>query len=379
MIARAGVRAGPSCYVRRVDYRARQQRLRETLASARLDGLLLTHLPNVRYLCGFTGSSGALLATPSSTTFFSDGRYALQARSEVAGARVVISGAALPGAIAKHLASSLRPGGPWVLGIEADFVTLSLRAVLSKQMPSRVRLRSVSGIVEAQRRIKDREEIEALRAAAQLGGEVFSRIIPRVRAGASEAELAAKLEFEARRAGAEAMSFPTIVAAGKRSALPHARPTRAGLPRRGFVVFDFGVILAGYCSDMTRTVHLGRPGERERAIYQAVRQAQAAGVGSVAAGVPARTVDHASRSLLRRSSLARYFTHSTGHGVGLEIHEGPRLARNQAEELRAGMVITVEPGVYIPGSGGVRIEDMVLVTESGHEVLTAATRELITL
>jgi Xaa-Pro aminopeptidase len=180
------------------------------------------------------------------------------------------------------------------------------------------------------------------------------------------------MEFEARRAGAEAMSFETIVASGARSALPHGRASGAKLPRRGFVTLDFGVLLEGYCSDMTRTVHLGRPTEQEWDVYHSVLEAQQAGVAAVAPGVSCGDVDEAARSVLRRARLEKWFTHSTGHGVGLEIHEGPRLAAKQEQVLELGMVVTVEPGVYLPGEFGVRIEDMVLVTERGGEVLTAA-------
>jgi Xaa-Pro aminopeptidase len=242
-----------------------------------------------------------------------------------------------------------------------------------------VRLRSTSGLVESQRSVKDKDELQAIRRAAELGCKLFSTIVNEIRPGMTEGHLAARLEYEARCAGAEGMSFPTIVAAGERSALPHARASQSRLPRRGFVVLDFGVILAGYCSDMTRSVHLGRPDQRERALYEAVREAQAAGVQAVGPGVASGDVDDAARSVLRKNKLGRFFTHSTGHGVGLEIHEAPRLAKRQREKLQAGMVVTVEPGAYIPRSGGVRIEDMVVVTESGRAVLTTASQELITL
>ncbi len=175
------------------------------------------------------------------------------------------------------------------------------------------------------------------------------------------------------------MSFPTIIAAGKRSALPHGRASTAAIPSRGFVVCDFGVILAGYCSDRTRTVHVGRPTGEARRMYDAVREAQEAAIATVRAGVSVGEIDGAARNVLQAKGLARRFTHSTGHGVGLEIHEAPRIAAGQTEMLRPGMVITIEPGVYIAGSGGVRIEDMVVVTEHGCEVLTPTSKELITI
>jgi Xaa-Pro aminopeptidase len=195
----------------------------------------------------------------------------------------------------------------------------------------------------------------------------------------TETAVAAELEYAARLAGAEAMSFPTIVASGERSGLPHGQASRAKLPRRGFVTLDFGVVLNGYCSDMTRTVHIGRATAAEREAYEAVLEAQLAGVAAVRAGVAAGDVDEAARSVLRRAGLDQWFTHSTGHGVGLEIHEGPRLAARQTRKLEAGMVVTIEPGIYIPGKFGVRIEDMVVVTAAGAEILTPATKAWIEL
>jgi Xaa-Pro aminopeptidase len=197
--------------------------------------------------------------------------------------------------------------------------------------------------------------------------------------GMTEDAVAAEMEFAARLAGAEAMSFPTIVASGERSALPHGRATDAKLPRRGFVTLDFGVVLDGYCSDMTRTVHMGRASAAERDVYDAVLEAQLAGVAAARAGAVTGDVDEAARSVLRRAGLAEWFTHSTGHGVGLEIHEGPRLAAKQTQKLEAGMIVTIEPGVYMPGKFGVRIEDMVLVTAKGAEILTPCTKAWIEL
>jgi len=199
------------------------------------------------------------------------------------------------------------------------------------------------------------------------------------RPGVKESEVAAELEYAARKAGAEGMSFPTIIAGGTRSSLPHGRASEATIPSRGFVVCDFGVILAGYCSDMTRTMHVGRPTSEARRIYEAVRQAQQAAIEAVQPGVTAGEVDQAARKLLKKSNLDRYFTHSTGHGVGLEIHEPPRIATGQEEILHPGMVITIEPGVYIPGKFGVRIEDMVVVTERGCQVLTPTSKRMIVL
>jgi Xaa-Pro aminopeptidase len=361
-----------------MDYRTRQTRLLQSSEGCKCDAFLTTHLPNVRYLCGFTGSSAALVLAPSGSVLFTDGRYTEQARAEVVGARVAIVRKSALSAAAEWLRG--RAGrNKLVIAIESDHLTVAARVLLMRTLSSRVRLRHTAAAVERLRMVKDQEELERLRAAARLGASLFDVALGQARPGATEVSLAAEMEFAARRAGAEAMSFPTIVAAGPRSALPHAHPSPNKVPRRGFVLFDFGVILAGYCSDMTRTVCVGRPSAEARRLYQAVLEAQLAALAAVRPGVAVGKVDRAARDVLRGAGLARYFTHSTGHGVGLEIHEAPRVAAGQQERLQPGMVITVEPGVYLAKRGGVRIEDTVVVTGSGCEVLTSTSKELIVL
>jgi Xaa-Pro aminopeptidase len=368
-----------------MDYSGRLKKLRGALDGNRLDSLLVTHLPNVRYLCGFTGSAGSLLISEAGGWFFTDGRYREQAQVEVEGCRVVIAKKPPLAAVAEWLlAESGKPGRKRssttvVLGIESEHLTVAGRTQLAKLLRSEFRLREVRGLVERFRMVKDADEIKCLRTAAVLGARLFERALEVIRPGVKEAEVAAEMEYAARRAGAEEMSFPTIIAGGKRSALPHGRASRAVIPARGFVVCDFGVILAGYCSDRTRTVHVGRPRGEDRQVYKAVQEAQQAGVDAVRAGVSVCEVDAAARKILHRNGLAKHFTHSTGHGVGLEIHEAPRIATGQTDVLREGMVITVEPGVYIAGSGGVRIEDVVVVTKRGCDVLAPASTELITI
>jgi Xaa-Pro aminopeptidase len=369
-----------TCYTSSMDHRSRLTKLRTDFDRIHVDALLVTHLPNVRYLCGFTGTSGALVVTEAKSVFFTDGRYTEQARAEVRGARVVIArkpplAAASEWLVAK--ASQVRRKTPRTLGIEGEHLTVAGRTQLVSFLRSAFRLRETRGLVEQARMVKDSDEIARLRAAAILGASLFDRALEVIRPGVKESEVAAEMEFAAQRIGAEGMSFPTIVAAGKRSALPHGRATKAAIPSRGFVVCDFGVILAGYCSDRTRTVHVGRPMDKARRMYEAVREAQGAAIEAVRAGVNVGEVDRAARIVLKKKDLAAHFTHSTGHGVGLEIHEPPRIAAGQSEILRPGMVITIEPGVYIAGSGGVRIEDMVVVTERGCEVLAPASKELI--
>jgi len=282
-------------------------------------------------------------------------------------------------AAAEWLVGNAKKLGVKTLGIEAEHLSVAERSRLAKVLPSGLRLREALPLVEQARMIKDAEEIERLRAAVLLGASLLDVVLKAIRPGVTETEVAAELEYAARRAGTDGMSFDTIVASGARSALPHGRASEAAIPANGFVVCDFGVILAGYCSDMTRTVHVGPPSLEMRRMYEAVRDAQQAALETVRAGVSASEVDQSARKVLKNKGLAKYFTHSTGHGVGLEIHEAPRLAVGQKDVLQAGMVITVEPGAYIPGVGGVRIEDMVVVTERGCQILTPAGKELITI
>jgi Xaa-Pro aminopeptidase len=360
-----------------MDHAARQRQLQAKLEGNHLDCLLVTHLPNIRYLCGFTGSAAALLIGDRGTTLFTDGRYIAQARAEVEGARIVIARKALMAVVAEWLASGRRTAVHPVLGIEPESISAAMRDRLVSALRGRMRLRSVAPLVEQARMVKDPSEVDHIRRSVDLGAGLFRVAVKRIRPGVREVEVAAAMEYEARRTGAEGMAFPTIIASGKRSALVHGRASEAAIPRRGFVVCDFGVILAGYCSDRTRTVHVGRASRQARQMYEAVWEAQQAAIAAVRPGVTAAEVDAAARRVLRRQKLARYFTHSTGHGLGLEIHEAPRLAANQTQKLEPGMVVTVEPGAYIPGKQGVRIEDVVLVTASGCEVLTPRDKELI--
>ena len=362
-------------------HKGRLTGLQSAFARNSLDALLITHLPNIRYLCGFTGTSGVLAILDTRSVFFTDGRYTEQARAEVRGARLVITPKPPMNAAAEWLMENRRQFGHKKprLGIEGEHLTAAGRRQLSSLVRSGFRLHETRGLVEQARMVKDADELVRVRAAAVLGASLFDRALAVIRPGIKELEVAAEMEYAAKRGGAEEMAFPTIIAAGKRSALPHGRASKAAIPPRGFVVCDFGVILTGYCSDRTRTVHVGRPSRAAHDMYEAVREAQRAAIDTVKAGVSVSEVDWAARNVLKAKGLARHFTHSTGHGVGLEIHEPPRIAVGQTEFLRAGMVITIEPGAYIAGSGGVRIEDMVVVTERGCEILAPSDNELITI
>jgi len=359
-----------------MDFRTRQQKLREHLASSHIEGLLVSHLPNIRYLCGFTGSAGFLLVEPGGSVFFTDVRYDTQAHEEVKDAKVVIARKSVLQAIGEFLARRKR-NRKSILAVEAEHLTLAEKKRLNDALPSGIRLKDSPGIVERLRMVKDEDELDAIRAAVLLGAKLFDRAVEVLRPGIKEVEVAAEMELAARKAGAEEMSFPTIIASGARSALPHGRASAQPVPSNAFVVCDFGVILSGYCSDQTRTVWVGEVSDEARRTYEAVREAQQAAVNAIRPGVTVGEVDAAARKVLRRAGLGRNFTHSTGHGVGLEIHEIPRVAHGQTEVLQPGMVITIEPGVYFPGKWGVRIEDMVAVTSDGCEVMTPTSKDLM--
>jgi len=360
-----------------MNFQARQKKLREHLATTRFDTLLISHLPNIRYLCGFTGSAGLLLVEEAGGVFFTDVRYDTQAHEEVKGARVVIARKAVLTALGAFLGARRKRARGWTIGLEAEHFTIAEKKRLTQVTPAGVRLKDAPSVVERARMIKDGDELNRIRAAVALGAKLFDRAVDVIRPGVKETEVAAEMELVARRGGAEEMSFPTIIASGARSALPHGRASGQAIARGGFVVCDFGVILSGYCSDQTRTVWVGPAPKDARKAYEAVREAQQAAIDAVRPGIPVGEVDAAARKVLRKAGLGRYFTHSTGHGVGLEIHESPRVADGQPEILQPGMVITIEPGVYFPGKWGVRIEDMVAVTASGCEVMTPTSKDFL--
>jgi Xaa-Pro aminopeptidase len=356
----------------------RERQRRWLSAIEKTGAMLVTHSPNVRYLTGFTGSAGVLAAADGKLAFFTDGRYTTQAREQVVGAKIAVK-----------KKPALRSALEWLVSrrstqvaIEAEHVTVEQSTAIQKSLKeigTKMRLVPQCGVVQRLRTIKDADEIGRIRDAVALASSCLDRALAAIAPGTPEGDVAAQLEYACRMAGAEGMSFDTIVAGGVRSALPHGVASRTPLPKHGFVVLDYGVILAGYCSDMTRTVHIGRPTVKERAIYEAVLEAHEAAKAAVRPGVTCGEVDAAARKVLTRAKLEKYFTHSTGHGVGLEIHEPPRIGKKQDDLLAAGMVITIEPGVYLPGEGGVRIEDMVLVTDNGFETLTPTPKSLVTL
>ncbi len=318
----------------------RKRRVRAAVQQAGAEALLVTQAADVRYLTGFTGSNAALLVVGSRATLFTDGRYTTQAAGEVDGAKVVIveKAAALAAcelAVEQGVTRcAFDAASTTVAGLEALRTGLGLDAEMAAKLRKGWFV-ATDGLVAGLREVKDEDEQDRMRAAAALGCRLFDGVLEHVVPGATEMEVAMALEYMARLEGAEGMSFESIVAGGERSALPHGRATNAKLPRRGFVVLDFGVVLDGYCSDMTRTVHMGaarrgRTGEAgEHEVYEAVLEAQEAGVAAVKAGVLASDVDRAARGVLEKAGLAEWFTHGTGHGVGMEIHEAPRLGKKR--------------------------------------------------
>ncbi len=352
-------------------FRARQDRLRALMEAHRLPLLLVTHLVNVRYLTGFTGSAGILLLGPREGWLWVDPRYTLQAGEQAVGVEVIEEKKGiLPGA-AKWLGKS----GAREVAFEASNLTCEQFDRLREKVGGEIQFKPAGDLIEELRVVKDRGEIEAMRRAGKLTAVVFAEVLPHVRPGVEENELAAEIEFKMRTRGAEGAAFGTIVASGARGAFPHARPSSKALQQGELVIFDLGAIVDGYAADMTRTVYLGQPNRRVQSLYAAVVKAQEGAVREVQDTVTAGEIDSAARRILARYRLSRFFTHSTGHGVGLEVHERPRLGKGETTCLRSGSVVTIEPGVYMKGLGGIRIEDTVLVCPQGPEVLTPAPKD----
>jgi Xaa-Pro aminopeptidase len=350
----------------------RVDRLTDLLPGAGVDALLVTNLVNVRYLTGYTGSSGVALIGPEVRTFVTDFRYVEQAAEEVdasfdrrRAARELL-----------EAVDDALPDGELRLGFEEANLSVSEHARLRERLPDRVELVGLDGLVERLRAVKSPEEVAAIRAASALAGAAFEQLTSERFIGRTERELALALEYEMRRRGADRPSFEPIVATGPHGALPHASPRDTEVRKGELVVIDWGAQVDGYCSDCTRTVAAGPADGRGAEIYELVLEAQIVGVQAVAAGAVARDVDAVARGVIDAGGHGQHFGHGLGHGVGLEVHERPRLAQRSDSVLEAGNVVTVEPGIYLPGELGVRIEDLVAVTEGGCEILTPLPKAL---
>jgi Xaa-Pro aminopeptidase len=353
----------------------RQRALRSSLDQEGLDGLLVTHLPNIRYLTGFTGSAALLLMRADSTVLVTDYRYAAQAPAEVgSAASVEIDQKNVWDRLGRVLAEA--PGEN--LGVEAQ--SLSVRDAERVSGLTRSTVVPTSDLVERLRVVKTPEEVAAIRSAASLAQEALAEILPTIRVGQTEREVGATLEHALRRKGSEWHPFPTIVASGPRSALPHARTSSRLIGAGEWLLLDFGAQVDGYCADLTRTIVVGsRADDRQRAIHELVRTAQSRAVEHLAAGMTGREADALARDVIAARGFGEAFGHSLGHGLGLEVHEAPRLAPTADAPLPAHAVVTVEPGIYLPGWGGVRLEDDVYLGPNGPERLSDGRTELIEL
>ncbi len=354
---------------------ARQRALRAALAGEGLDALLVTHLPNIRYLTGFTGSAALLLVRADDALLVTDFRYATQAPQEVGqSARVEIDQASVWQRLLQHLAEL--PAGS--LGIEAH--ALTVRDAERLGGAGRGRTVTTVDLVERLRAVKDPGELAAIRSAAVLAQDALAEVLPSVRIGRTEREIAADLEAALRRRGSEWHPFPTIVASGPRSALPHARTSGRAIEPGDWLLLDFGAQVDGYCADLTRTVVVGRRAdERQRAIYELVQAAQRRALEHLRAGMTGREGDALAREVITERGFGHAFGHSLGHGLGLEVHEAPRVAPTADAPLPLHAVVTVEPGVYLPGWGGVRLEDDIYLGPGGAECLSDNRTELVEL
>jgi Xaa-Pro aminopeptidase len=352
------------------DFERRREAIGAGLAARKLDALLVSFSANLRYLTGFTGSNGNLLVLPGRAILFTDPRYQIQAPQEVTCEIRIAKGPLVLDVAAAIARFRLRR-----IGYEPPRMTCDWFESLNARLPMKAALTPATGWIEELRTIKSSSEIELIRQSVETNSRAFEHAASRARAGMTEQDLAAELEYRMRRLGAEKPAFETIVAGGARSALPHAQPTAARLAG-GLVVVDMGAIRHGYCSDMTRMLFVGSPTAKVKRMYRAVWEAQQAAIDVVRAGVSTAHVDRQARRVLQGYGLEQAFIHSTGHGLGLEIHEPPRIGKRDKQRLQAGMAITIEPGVYLEGFGGVRIEDTVVVTASGCEILTPTGKEL---
>ena len=363
-----------------MDVGGRIPRLRQAFGDAGCDALLVTRLVNIRYLTGFTGSAAVLLVRPDDLVFVTDGRYRDQSALELAGAGVEarIRIGLTAGSQKEYLQEEA--AGVARLGLEAAAVTWAQQRKFEGEWFPEAELIASEGLVEELRKVKDAGEVDRMAAAATIADEALARVRHRLAEGPTEEEFALELDFEMRRGGASGPSFDTIVASGPNGAKPHHRPSSRRIEAGELVVIDFGAIVDGYCSDMTRTLCVGEPASATaRRMVDVVAESQRAGVDTVRAGAEGKAVDEACRAVIGDAGWAEAFLHSTGHGVGLEIHEDPRVASTSTDTLVAGHVVTVEPGVYLPEHGGVRIEDTMVVTDEGCLVLTNATKELAVL
>ncbi len=353
-----------------MDYEGRIAKLQGELATEGVDAVLITNLTNVRYLTGFSGTNGQVLVGPRTAQFFTDGRYAARAKDLVSGVDINVYLTRLTDVLVDHL----RSAGIDKLGVEAKTMTLAQRDDLGERLEG-VELASTSGLVEKLRRTKGEAEIALMRTAIAIGDQTFGYIVERLAPGQTEREIALELEVHMRQSEADEVSFDPIVGSGPLSAHIHHSPSDRSFEKGDLVLLDFGCRVDGYCSDLTRTVVLGGATNEQREQYDIVLAAQAAALDAMRVGGAGKEVDRAARAVIEQAGHGDDFGHGLGHGVGLDVHEAPSQSRISEDTLAAGDVVSNEPGIYVVGSGGIRIEDLVLVTESGPEVLSAAPKQ----
>lgn len=348
-------------------------KLRDALEANNLDAILITSPINRRYVTGFTGTAGVAIISKNDARFITDFRYTSQATAQAKEFKVIQH----KQVIELEIKDQLKALGVKRLGFEKDTVTFSqyekYKAIFETELVP------VSGIVEALRSIKTAEELAIMKKAAKIADDAFEHVLGYIKPGAKEIDISNELEFYMRKLGATSSSFDTIVASGERSALPHGVASDKEIQSGELVTLDFGALYQGYCSDITRTVAVGEINEQLRTIYDTVLEAQLRGVDGIKPGITGKEADAITRDYITEKGYGDYFGHSTGHGVGLEVHETPSLASRSEQKLEPGMVVTIEPGIYVPGVGGCRIEDDLVVTKSGNERLTFAKKELIQL
>lgn len=354
-------------------YQARRDRLRQTIKKANAEALLVTDFTNVTYLTGFTGDDSYLLVRKDGDTILSDGRYTTQLEEECPrlDKHIRKQGETMTKAVAKAV-NAAKAGR---LAVEGDSMTLSLRDAIAGELP-KLQFVTTLGLVERLRRVKDKEEIAQIRQAVWYAEKAFAVLRASLRPEKTEKQLADDLDQQLRLFGAKGSSFPAIIAAGPRAALPHARATEQPIGSADFVLIDWGADGGLYKSDLTRVLVTGRISPKLERLYRVVLSAQLKAIAAIRPGRPAHEVDRVAREVIAEAGFGRYFNHGLGHGLGLQVHEAPRLGANSRVVLKPGMVVTVEPGIYLPGWGGVRIEDDVLVTRTGHEVLTSVAKQL---
>ena len=351
----------------------RLEKVYNAIEALGLDGLYITNLTNIRYLTGFTGSAGVLLILNNQSYFLTDGRYIEQSKSQVKNSKIYIIDSNYFNLIQEHnILAELN----LKIGFESNHMSFSYYSSLSDNF-SKINWHPTNSVIENIASIKDKIEIDSLKTAIEITDDVFIKIIPEIKEGVTEKYIATKISYLFKMNGAEGDSYESIIAGGPRSALPHARPTDREFQKGDFIVMDFGALYNGYHADMTRTLLIGKPTQKHKEIYDIVLKSQLNGIKTAQEGVACAEVDSACRTIITQSGYGDFFTHSTGHGIGLEVHTLPRIHKSNQELLKENHVITIEPGIYIPNWGGVRIEDDCLIDKSSCIPLNKSSKELI--